>query len=52
MTIKCIDNSNVEGSLKLDQEYEPIGEENGKYILKLGKGIKAKYLKTRFKEVN
>lgn len=51
MKIKCIDNENVEGILKLNQEYEPIEENDTHYVIQLGNGAKGNYLKSRFKTV-
>lgn len=51
MKIMCIDNKNVEGQIKLNQEYEPILENETTYKIKLGNGVKGTYLKTRFKVV-
>lgn len=51
MVVKCIDNSNVEGSLKIGQEYQPEKENNDLYVIKLGNGVKGNYLKSRFEEV-
>lgn len=52
MIVKCIDNSKVEGNLKLKAEYVVEEESKDKYTITLGNGVKGTYLKTRFKKVN
>jgi hypothetical protein len=51
MKIKCINNKEVEGQLKLNIEYTTIGENETSYIIQLGNGVKGTYLKSRFEKV-
>jgi hypothetical protein len=47
----CINNKEVEGSLKLGLEYEPIKENKTHYVIQLGNKVKGNYRKDRFQEV-
>jgi hypothetical protein len=49
--IECTNNSNVEGNLKLNIQYEACEEDNTFYGIVMGNGVKAHYRKERFKEV-
>jgi len=51
MKVKCINNENVEGSLKIGIEYPVEKEINNLYVIKLGNGVKGNYLKSRFERV-
>lgn len=51
MKVKCIDNKNVEGQLKLNQEYTTVDENETSYFIQLGNGVKGSYLKSRFEKV-
>lgn len=51
MKIKCINNTDVEGNLKLNEIYEPVKENKNCYVIQLSKGVKGNYLKNRFERV-
>lgn len=51
MIVKCIDNTGVEGNLKLTQ-YPVLAETEDKYHIQLKKGVRGSYLKTRFEKVD
>ena len=51
MKVKCINNQNVEGNLKINVEYPVLKDKKEMYVIELKKGSTGTYLKTRFQEV-
>lgn len=52
MRIKCINNQEIEGQLKLNQEYSYIAETTTSFIIKMGNGVKGTYKKERFERID
>jgi len=52
MKVKCINNNECEGNLKVGQVYPVEAEFEEKYKIKLKQGQSGMYLKGRFKEVD
>lgn len=51
MIVKCINNENVEGNLKLNVEYPVKKEKKEMYVIELKKGSTGTYKKDRFERV-
>lgn len=51
MKVKCINNQNVEGNLKLNAVYLVLKDMIGTYEIELKKGLKGIYKKERFERV-
>ena len=51
MKVKCLNNNDCEGTLKIGKMYVVQAELKEKYKIKLSQGQSGTYLKGRFKEV-
>lgn len=51
MEVKCINNQNVEGTLKINKLYPVLEEKEDQFIIEVKKGTRATYNKNRFERV-